>query len=98
LCHGTIILAFCEAAMAINGIVLSATGDSPATSISTSPIVLAGPRRTLPPGYIHLGVAKEVASILREFGIDPDPIIREAGLDPHHFDDGANVIPHATLG
>ncbi|MCB8820597.1 AraC family transcriptional regulator [Microvirga rosea] len=54
--------------------------------------------RTLPPGYIHLGVVKEIAPILREFGIDPEPIIREAGLDPRLFDDGANVIPHASLG
>jgi AraC-like DNA-binding protein len=98
LCHGTIILAFCEAAMTIKGIVLPATGDSPATFISTSPILLAGPRRTLPPGYIHLGMAKEVAPILREFGIDPDPVIRAAGLDLRLFDDGANVIPHAVLG
>jgi hypothetical protein len=44
--------------------------------------VLAEPRRTLPPGYIHLGVAKEVAPTLRDFGLDPDPVIREAGLDP----------------
>lgn len=54
--------------------------------------------RTLPPGYIHLGVAKEIAPILRDFGLDPDPIIREAGLDPSLFDDGTNVIPHAALG
>ena len=60
--------------------------------------VLADPRRTLPPGYIHLGVAKEIAPTLREFGIDPDPVIREAGLDPRLFDDGTNVIPHAALG
>ena len=43
----------------------------------------ADPRRTLPPGYIHLGVAKEIVPTLRCFGIDPDPVIREAGLDPH---------------
>lgn len=55
-------------------------------------------RRTLLPGYIHLGVAKEIAPALREFGFDPDPVIREAGLDPRLFDDGANVIPHASLG
>ena len=60
--------------------------------------VQAEPRRTLPPGYIHLGVAKEVAPALREFGIDPDPVIREAGLDPRLFDDGANIILHAALG
>jgi AraC-like DNA-binding protein len=66
--------------------------------ISCSPIVLAGPGRTLPPGYIHLGVAKEIAPTLRDFGVDPVPVIREAGLDPSLFDDGANVIPHASLG
>jgi AraC-like DNA-binding protein len=60
--------------------------------------VLAEPRRTLPPGYIHLGVAKEVAPTLRDFGLDPEPVIREAGLDPRLFDDGTNVIPHAALG
>jgi len=54
--------------------------------------------RTLPPGYIHLGVAKEIAPTLREFGLDPAPVIREAGLDPSLFDDGTNVIPHAALG
>ncbi|MBQ0821754.1 AraC family transcriptional regulator [Microvirga terrae] len=54
--------------------------------------------RTLPPGYIHLGVAREIEPMLREFGLDPDPIIREAGLDPRLFEDGANVIPHAALG
>jgi hypothetical protein len=59
---------------------------------------MAAPRRTLPPGYIHLGVAKEIAPILRSFGLDPDPVIREAGLDPLLFDDGTNVIPHAALG
>ena len=62
------------------------------------PIILASLGRTLPPGYIHLGVAKEIAPTLRDFGIDPDPVIREAGLDPRLFDDGANVIPHAALG
>ena len=59
---------------------------------------MAAPRRTLPPGYIHLGVAKEIAPTLRGFGLDPDPVIREAGLDPLLFDDGTNVIPHAALG
>jgi AraC-like DNA-binding protein len=54
--------------------------------------------RTLPPGYIHLGVAKEIVPTLRDFGLDPDPVIGEAGLDPRLFDDGTNVIPHAALG
>jgi AraC-like DNA-binding protein len=59
---------------------------------------MAAPQRTLPPGYIHLGVAKEIAPTLRGFGLDPDPVIREAGLDPSLFDDGTNVISHAALG
>jgi len=70
----------------------------PGHSIAVSPTVLAGPGRTLPPGYIHLGVAKEIAPTLSDLGIDPDPVIREAGLDPRLFEDGANVIPHASLG
>ena len=48
----------------------------------------AAPMRALPAGYIHLGVAKEIAPTLRDFGIDPDPVIREAGLDPRLFEDG----------
>src|SRR5215212_2076092 len=65
---------------------------------STLPMVPTGPGQMLPPGYIHLGVAKEIAPVLRDFGIDPDRVIREAGLDPLLFDDGTNVIPHAALG
>jgi AraC-like DNA-binding protein len=59
---------------------------------------MAAPQRTLPPGYVHLGVAKEIAPTLRGFGRDPNPVIREAGVDPRLFDDGTNVIPHAALG
>lgn len=54
--------------------------------------------RTLPPGYIHLGVAKEILPCLRSFGIDPIPLIREAGLDPSLFEDDSNIIPHTALG
>ncbi|KAB0269124.1 AraC family transcriptional regulator [Microvirga brassicacearum] len=60
--------------------------------------VLAAPERRLPSGNIRLGVAKEIAPTLRDFGIDPDPVIREVGLDPRVFDDEANVIPYASLG
>ena len=76
----------------------------PCTSVSgensklTPPYAVAGAEWPLPPGYIHLGVAKEIAPTLRDFGIDPDPVIREAGLDPSLFDDGTNVISHAALG
>jgi hypothetical protein len=56
------------------------------------------PLGRLPAGYIHLGVAKEIAPTLRELGVDPDPLTREAGLDPALFDDGASVTLHATVG
>ncbi len=56
------------------------------------------PLRTLPPGYIHLGVAKEIVPMLRDFGVAPEPLIREAGLDPALFEDETSVIPHAALG
>ncbi|UVF22309.1 AraC family transcriptional regulator (plasmid) [Microvirga terrae] len=69
---------------------------SPETPTPTT--TLAGPKRTLSPGYIHLGISKEIAPALREFGLDPDPLIRAAGLDPSLFDDGMSVIPFAALG
>jgi AraC-like DNA-binding protein len=47
---------------------------------------------------MRLGVGKEIAPILREFGLDPDPIIKAAGLDPRLFEDGASVIAHRALG
>jgi AraC-like DNA-binding protein len=49
-------------------------------------------------GYVHLGVAQEIPPTLRDFGIDPDPIIREAGLDPCLFDDGASIVSQAAVG
>ncbi len=81
-----------------NGPASKVTDRNSGQSISIPSSILAGPGRTLPPGYIHLGVAKEVAPALRDFGIDPDPVIKEAGLSPLLFDDGSNVIPHAALG
>ncbi|GEO13754.1 AraC family transcriptional regulator [Microvirga aerophila] len=62
----------------------------PATAFETS-------QQTLPPGYIHLGVSKEIAPTLRNFGIKPDSLIREAGLDPSLFDDGTNVVAFTAL-
>jgi AraC-like DNA-binding protein len=74
------------------------TSKSLGQPITVPSTILAASGRTLQPGYIHLGVAKEIAPTLRDFGIDPNPVIREAGLDPRLFDDGTNVIPHAALG
>lgn len=59
--------------------------------------VLARSRRTLAPGYIHLGVSREIAPTLRDFGIDPDPLIHAAGLDPGLFKDGTNVVAFSAL-
>jgi AraC-like DNA-binding protein len=60
-------------------------------------LVTAAPTRPLPAGYVHLGVAKEIAPTLREFGLEPDPIIKAVGLDPRLFDDSTSVIPHRAL-
>jgi AraC-like DNA-binding protein len=81
-----------------NSIVTPSTRIGRERFISTPQPVAAGVGRTLPPGSIHLGVAKEIVPVLWGFGLDPDPVIRAAGLDPCLFDDGANVIPHAALG
>src|SRR5215217_9172227 len=68
------------------------------SSTQSAPSALSEAMRTLPSGYVHLGVAQEIPPILRDFGIDPDPIIREAGLDPCLFDDGASIVSQAALG
>ena len=67
-------------------------------STLSPPSALSEARRTLPSGYVHLGVAQEIPPTLRDFGIDPDPIIREAGLDPRLFDDGASIVSQAAVG
>ena len=61
-------------------------------------LLTATPALSLPTGYTHLGVAKEIVPTLRDFGLDPDPIIKAAGLDPRLFEDGTSVIPHRALG
>ena len=55
-------------------------------------------RKAVAKGVIRIGVAREVGSLLREFGADPGEVIRHAGLDPELFDDENNVIPYAALG
>src|SRR3712207_1208729 len=68
------------------------------TSEARQVLLTTTPTRQLPAGYSHLGVAKEIAPTLREFGLDPDLIIRAAGLHPRLFEDGSNVVPHLALG
>src|SRR5687768_13157540 len=60
--------------------------------------VPAASGQTLAPGYIHLGVSREIVPTLRELGVDPNLVIRAAGLDPRLFDDEMSVIPFAALG
>lgn len=51
-----------------------------------------------PPGYARLGIAREIPSVLADFGVDAGEVIREAGLDPRLFDDVDSVISHPALG
>ena len=51
----------------------------------------------LPPGYIHLGVSKEIVPKLREFALDPDSLIHTAGLDPQLFENSTTVVPFTAL-
>jgi AraC-like DNA-binding protein len=78
--------------------ILPPTRVSRPSSTPSAPAALSEATRTLPSGYVHLGVAQEIPPTLRDFGIDPDPIIREAGLDPPLFDDGASIVAQAALG
>src|SRR5829696_5756815 len=81
-----------------NTIVLPYASVSGDDSKLKPPNVVAESEWSLSSGYIHLGVAKEIAPTLRDFDVDPDPVIREAGLNPALFDDDTNVISHAALG
>jgi AraC-like DNA-binding protein len=56
------------------------------------------PQRTVPPGYIHLGVAKGIYAVLNELGVDPDEVIAESGVDPRIFGDPDNQIAVSALG
>ncbi|MCB8820586.1 AraC family transcriptional regulator [Microvirga rosea] len=70
---------------------------SPGQPIMVPSFASALDGRTIPPGYIHLGANKEIAPVLRELGLDPDPIISAAGLDPNLFADGTNIVSFAAL-
>src|SRR3954453_23391549 len=56
------------------------------------------PQRTVPPGDIHLGVAKGIYAVLNELGADPDEVIAESGVDPRIFGDPDNQIAVSALG
>ncbi len=72
-------------------------GRDPGQPIQIPATAHAMSRRTLAPGSIHLGVSKEIAPTLCDFGIDPDPLIHEAGLDPRLFQDGTSVVAFTAL-
>jgi AraC-like DNA-binding protein len=55
-------------------------------------------RKGVPNGVIRVGVAREIAPLLREFGVDPSEVIGQAGLNPEIFEDENSVIPYAALG
>src|SRR5437870_5515305 len=55
-------------------------------------------QRAVPPGYIHLGVAKGIYAVLNELGADPDEVIAGARLDPSVFDHPDSQIPVSALG
>jgi AraC-like DNA-binding protein len=73
------------------------SGPSRRRPVLTLSAAFSASRRTIPPGYIHLGVSKEIAPLLRELGFDPNSLICEVGLNPRLFEDGTNVVPFAAL-
>lgn len=72
-----------------------------AESVSVPPVPFtdhARLRRPALPGFIHLGVAKEIYAVLKELGVDPERVIEEAGSDPRHFACPDNLISIVALG
>jgi hypothetical protein len=66
-------------------------------SIPPSNSEITGPHGPIGAGFIHLGAAKEICTVLAELGANPERIIAEAGLDPRLFDDGNNLISFRAL-
>jgi AraC-like DNA-binding protein len=85
--------------MTTNNLVLPFRSANRVETSTTSSVDLATtPAQLRRPGYLHLGVVKEIAPVLRAFRLDPDLILEEAGLDPRLFDGGANVMSYSALG
>ena len=57
----------------VDGTEYLTAGDSLALG-QVSHTVPAASQRTLAPGYIHLGVSKEIVPILQALGVDPAPV------------------------
>lgn len=58
----------------------------------------AGLGRSLPAGYIRIGVARTIPEVLRSLEIDPEPVCREAGIPLTLFSDPDNSLPMRRLG
>ncbi|MBZ6074983.1 AraC family transcriptional regulator [Microvirga puerhi] len=54
-------------------------------------------KRMLQAGHVHIGAAIEIVPTLRDFGIDPDPIIRQVGLEPSLFSDSDNMVQQTAM-
>ena len=67
---------------------------APAPELADDTVV----RRAAPPGFIHLGVAKEIYPVLNELGADAERVIEEADLDSRLFERADNLIPVSALG
>jgi AraC-like DNA-binding protein len=46
----------------------------------------------------RVGILRELPSVLRALGFEPDPIIGRDGLDPRLLDDGDNALPASSVG
>lgn len=55
-------------------------------------------RRAAPPGFIQLGIAQAIPTLLHHYGLAADQLMEEAGLDPRLFLHPDNLIPVGALG
>lgn len=58
----------------------------------------AGLGRSLPRGYIRIGVARTIPEVLRTLAVDPGPLCAEAGIPLALFGDPDNCLPMRRLG
>ena len=57
----------------------------------------AGGRPPIRDYVIRVGGAAALIPVLREIGVDPEPLLHDAGLTTHAFDHPDNVVPFAAL-
>jgi AraC-like DNA-binding protein len=83
------------------------------TGSTTSPTRVAVPRGRLEatrraPAVVSAGISgawservgtlRELPTVLRRLGFDPDAVIAEAGIDPRTLDDGDNALASVSVG